>query len=98
MSFIIIILIILYFSNFFYLEHTYEDLAHHSFTYFAAFNTIPTQLGFVLYMLALHPDVQRKLRQEIKETVDKELEVLEKMKYLDAVVYGEFFLNNNRLT
>ncbi|XP_073984744.1 probable cytochrome P450 6a23 [Rhodnius prolixus] len=68
-------------------KHTYEDLAHHSFTYFAAFNTIPTQLGFVLYMLALHPDVQRKLRQEIKETVDKELEVLEKMKYLDAVVY-----------
>jgi cytochrome P450 family 6 len=51
-------------------------------------------MGFALYELALHPDVQDRLRAEIMEVMTKynnELtyEATLEMRYLDMVISGE---------
>ncbi|XP_045535829.1 cytochrome P450 9e2 [Papilio machaon] len=58
----------------------------------AGFETVSTVIAFTLYELALHPDVQERLVQEIKENVmqDKDNTIdynaIQRMKYLDMVV------------
>uniref|UniRef100_V5GH06 Putative cytochrome p450 cyp3/cyp5/cyp6/cyp9 subfamily n=1 Tax=Ixodes ricinus TaxID=34613 RepID=V5GH06_IXORI len=54
-------------------------------------NTTSTVLAFTLYLLALHPEVQAKLREEADECFkqhgpDPSLDVVSKLKYLHGVV------------
>ncbi|KAM4812099.1 cytochrome P450 3A9-like [Urocitellus parryii] len=56
----------------------------------AGYDTTSTSLSFIMYLLATHPDVQKKLQQEIDETLPNKgpvtYDVLFEMKYLDMVV------------
>nr|XP_040133681.1 cytochrome P450 3A4-like [Ictidomys tridecemlineatus] len=56
----------------------------------AGYDTTSTSLSFIMYLLATHPDVQKKLQQEIDETLPNKApvtyDVLFEMKYLDMVV------------
>jgi cytochrome P450 family 9 len=74
-------------------EWTEIELIAQCFIFFlGGFDTTSTMLSFLSYELALNPEVQQRLFEEIAET-DEELngksvtyEVLQKMTYLDAVV------------
>lgn len=61
--------------------------------FFAGFDSISNIMSFMAYELAIHPDVQTRLRNEIQE-VNTECngkltyEFLMKIKYLDMVVSG----------
>ncbi|XP_077879135.1 cytochrome P450 3A4-like [Ictidomys tridecemlineatus] len=56
----------------------------------AGYHTTSTTLSFIMYVLATHPDVQKKLQQEVDETLPNKApvtyDVLFEMKYLDMVV------------
>ncbi|XP_076696182.1 cytochrome P450 3A9-like [Callospermophilus lateralis] len=56
----------------------------------AGYDTTSTTLSFIMHVLATHPDVQKKLQQEIDETLPNKApvtyDVLFEMKYLDMVV------------
>ncbi|XP_050300190.1 uncharacterized protein LOC126738794 [Anthonomus grandis grandis] len=55
----------------------------------AGFETVSNVLSFMLYELAIHPDIQRRLRKEILEHTDEDgltYESLNNMKYLDMCV------------
>uniref|UniRef100_I3MLS0 unspecific monooxygenase n=1 Tax=Ictidomys tridecemlineatus TaxID=43179 RepID=I3MLS0_ICTTR len=56
----------------------------------AGYHTTSTTLSFIMYLLAIHPDVQKKLQQEVDETLPNKApvtyDVLFEMKYLDMVV------------
>lgn len=59
--------------------------------FFAGFETISTMMSFMCYELAINPDVQEKLRQEIDDTFEETkgkltYDILNKMKYMDMVV------------
>lgn len=65
--------------------------------FFAGFETISTALCFMVYELAVHQEVQSRLRNEIddvlkgndgKTTYDA---VINRMKYLDMVVSGKIY-------
>jgi cytochrome P450 family 6 len=63
----------------------------------AGYETSGTTLSYALYELALHPDIQSRLREEIKQVLGKHhgqltYEGIHEMSYLDMVVSGE---NNN---
>ncbi|KAF5287155.1 hypothetical protein FQA39_LY16033 [Lamprigera yunnana] len=58
---------------------------------FAGSSTASTAMSYVLYELALNPDVQEKLREEVNDTLEKynydlTYESLIGMKYLDMVI------------
>jgi cytochrome P450 family 9 len=62
--------------------------------FFAGFDTVSTLMSFVAYELAMNPDIQERLRQEVDE-VQKNLngaalkyEVLQDMPYMDCVISG----------
>ncbi len=68
-----------------------EDELHSQLTIFilAAHETTATSLTWALYFLAEYPDVQEKLRSEVKETLkgrDDSWETYQSMEYLTAVV------------
>ncbi|CAG9824140.1 unnamed protein product [Phaedon cochleariae] len=59
--------------------------------FFAGFDTVSSLMCFMAYELAVNPDIQTRLRQEIRETLDEcngklTYEALLKMKYMDMVV------------
>jgi cytochrome P450 family 6 len=59
-----------------------------------SFETSSTTMGYALYELALHPEIQHRLRAEIIEVLNKhngELTYygIQDMSYLDMVVSGE---------
>lgn len=72
---------------------TDDEIVAQCFLFFlAGFDTTSTVLSFATYELALNPDIQKKLYEEIKET-HKSLggqsltyDVLQNMKYLDMVI------------
>lgn len=74
---------------------TFEELAAQCFLFFVAgFETSSTASSFALYNLAIHQDIQEKLRNEIKTIMarhDNHLtyEGMSEMKYLQMVVDGE---------
>lgn len=74
---------------------TFEELAAQAFIFFVAgFETSSTTMGFALYELALHQDIQNKLRVEINEVLSKHNNVftydnIKQMEYLEQVVMGE---------
>nr|AZR39445.1 cytochrome P450 [Agasicles hygrophila] len=59
--------------------------------FFAGFDSVSSVMGFMAYELAVNPDIQNRLREEILETAEEckeELtyDVILKMKYLDMVL------------
>jgi len=76
---------------------TNDDITSQALIFFlAGFDTISTALCFGSYELALNPDVQSKLREEIKETQaanngQLSYESLLKMKYMDQVFSGKLY-------
>ena len=60
----------------------------------AGFETSATTLSFALYELALHPEIQHRLRAEILQVLNKHngeltYDGIQEMSYLDRVVSGE---------
>lgn len=72
---------------------TFNQLAAQCFLFFVAgFETSSSTSSFVLYNLALHQDVQEKVRDEIKRLIGKNqvtYETMNEMKYLQMVVDGK---------
>ena len=72
-----------------------EDIISQALVFFlAGFDTTSTLLCFVCYELATHPDVQKRLQEEIDKTMQENggkftYEAIHSMKYLDMVVSGE---------
>jgi cytochrome P450 family 6 len=69
---------------------------------FAGYETSASAMGFALYELALHPEIQQTLRAEILQVLSGQggkltYDSVKGMSYLDRVVSGEQQnrLNNN---
>uniref|UniRef100_A0A1L8E4E5 Putative cytochrome n=1 Tax=Nyssomyia neivai TaxID=330878 RepID=A0A1L8E4E5_9DIPT len=67
------------------------DLVGHAITFFVdGFETSSIVLSFALYELAKYPETQKKLRQEIRDVIQKHgdisFEVIHEMPYLEMVV------------
>lgn len=63
--------------------------------FFAGFESTARSMSFIAYELAINPDIQDKLRQEIQEINEKcnntvTYDLLMEMKYLDMVVSGKY--------
>lgn len=62
--------------------------------FFAGFDTSSTGLGFTSYELALNPDIQQRLVDDIEKVIEKDGGIItfegvhKKMKYLDMVISG----------
>ncbi|XP_044272667.1 cytochrome P450 9e2-like [Tribolium madens] len=71
---------------------TDDDIVAQAMTFFfAGFETVATASSFMAYELAIHPEIQRKLQEEIDFVGEKcegkaSYETLLSMKYLDQVV------------
>uniref|UniRef100_A0A1L8E408 Putative cytochrome n=1 Tax=Nyssomyia neivai TaxID=330878 RepID=A0A1L8E408_9DIPT len=70
-----------------------DDILAQCFLFFlAGFETVSVAMSFLTYELAVNPDVQEKLYQEILETSEElgskslNYDVIQKMKYMDMVV------------
>lgn len=76
-------------------EFTDTLLASQAFIFFVAgFETSSTALSFCLYELALNPEVQEQLRDEIDSTLEKyegkiTYDGIQSMSYVDKVIAGE---------
>jgi cytochrome P450 len=60
----------------------------------AGFETSASTLSFALYELALHPEIQRSVRAEILQVLNKHdgkltYDTIQDMSYLDRVVSGK---------
>lgn len=72
-----------------------DDIAAQALVFFlAGFETTSTLLCFASHQLAVHPDIQNKLQEEIDATLQQHggkitHEAVHSMKYLDMVVSGE---------
>ncbi|XP_050683809.1 cytochrome P450 9e2-like isoform X7 [Leptidea sinapis] len=73
-------------------EWSDTDLVAQAVLFFiGGFETISIGMSFTLYELALHPEVQERLAQEIKETHSKsegklDFDLIQNMQYLDMVI------------
>ncbi|XP_034652023.1 probable cytochrome P450 6a21 [Drosophila subobscura] len=71
---------------------TIEEIAAQAFVFFAAgFETSSTTMGFALYELAQHPEIQQRAREECQEVIQRyngELtyESMKDLVYLDQVI------------
>lgn len=58
-------------------------------------------MSFLLYELALNPNIQEKLAEEIKETDRKnkgfDYNSIQHMKYMDMVVSGKNFMDSSKI-
>lgn len=72
--------------------YTATELAAEGFIFYSGgFETSSTLMTFCIYELALNPDIQERLREEIKEATDENdgklsYEMLVGMKYMDMVI------------
>ncbi|KDQ65278.1 cytochrome P450 9e2-like [Zootermopsis nevadensis] len=72
-----------------------DDIAAQALLFFlSGFDTTSTLLCFASHQMAVHPEIQTKLQEEIDETLHEHggkltYEALQGMKYLDMVVSGE---------
>ena len=71
---------------------TIDDIVAQAFIFFlAGFDTVSTLLCYVVYELALHQDIQQKLREEVDCYLEKEngeisYEAMSKMEYMEMVI------------
>ncbi|XP_030388126.1 uncharacterized protein LOC115634502 [Scaptodrosophila lebanonensis] len=71
---------------------SFEELAAQAFIFFVAgFETSSTTMGFALYELAQHQEIQNKVREEVaqvlaKNNSDFSYEAMKQMQYLEQVV------------
>lgn len=78
---------------------TDDILAANAFVFFVAgFETTASTISYCLYELAMNPEIQVKLREKIKQTLDAnneklEYDTLKDMKYLDMVINETFRLH-----
>ncbi|XP_065167282.1 cytochrome P450 9e2-like [Atheta coriaria] len=74
------------------MEFTDVEVAAQMFVFFfGGFDTISTMMSFTCYELALNPEIQAKLRQEIDDVYEKNkgelsYDILNGMKYLDMTI------------
>lgn len=74
---------------------TYDDIMAQALMFLlGGFETIATSLSFTVYELALHPEIQDRLREEIDEIWSdrgKKLsyDAISQMKYMDMVISGD---------
>lgn len=80
---------------------TIEEMAAQVFIFFmAGYETSSTTMSFCLFELAMNPDIQEKLREEVLTTLQKydqqvTYDAIMEMKYMNQVVEGTFlFLFN----
>jgi cytochrome P450 family 6 len=72
-----------------------DDFVAQAFAFLlGGFETSGTTLSFALYELAMHPDIQHRLRSEIARVMAKHqgeltYEGIQEMSYLDMVLSGE---------
>jgi cytochrome P450 family 6 len=72
-----------------------EDFVGQAYQFLiAGFETTGSTMYFALYELALHPEIQNRLRAEIMQNLNKHngqltYDSVQKMAYLDMVVSGE---------
>lgn len=75
---------------------TDDDLIAQAILFFlAGFETVSAAMSFLLHELAMNPDVQEKLVQEIRENDEKnggkfDYNSIQNMTYMDMVVSGKF--------
>lgn len=59
----------------------------------AGFETSGSTVGYTLFELAWHPEIQDRLRREVRETIEKHgncgYEAIKEMSYLDMVIKGK---------
>ena len=74
---------------------TMDVIAAQAFVfYLAGFQTSSATMTFCLYELAMNPDIQERVRNEIDNVLDRHdgnitYEAISEMEYLDKVVSGE---------
>jgi cytochrome P450 family 6 len=79
---------------------TMDEMAAQVFIFFiAGFETSSTTMGFCLYELALNPDIQQRVRDEIDTVLLKHggaitYEAIQDMEYLDKTVSGETHISS----
>ncbi|PNF21100.1 hypothetical protein B7P43_G05546 [Cryptotermes secundus] len=84
-------------KNEFKLQMEGDDFVAQAFIFLAGgFETSGTTMSFALYELAMHPDIQHRLREEITRVMAKHqgeltYEGMQEMSYLDMVVSGMRF-------
>ena len=75
---------------------TMDVIAAQAFVfYLAGFQTSSATMTFCLYELAMNPDIQERVRNEIDNVLDRHdgnitYEAISEMEYLDKVVSGEW--------
>ncbi|KAK9504130.1 hypothetical protein O3M35_010533 [Rhynocoris fuscipes] len=68
-------------------KYTPRDIAAHSMTFFLdGYETSSTLMAYVLYLLALYPEHQERIRDEINAAEKLDYEDIHKFKYLDAFI------------
>lgn len=89
-----------------------NEIAAQAFVFFlAGFETSSSTLSFLMYEMALNPDYQNKLRDEIRSVLKKydgniTYEAINEMTYMDKVIDGKkevirkdlFFLSKNNVS
>lgn len=80
-------------------DYKFDDLdvaAHTAGFFLDGYDTSSSILSFTLVMISINPEAQKKLRMEIQDAYnanDQKLpyDLLESLKYLDAVILGKFY-------
>lgn len=82
---------------------TIDSIAAQCFLYFGAgFDTSSSTLGFLMLELALHQDIQDKVRNEVNTVIANNAEgltyeILSEMTYVDMVISGAYSISSIHL-